>query len=194
MADAVQTDLALPDIDWDHYDTGGKMTAPPQAKDAAGQYIQYYVQAPQSFPEESFGNTQQGFLKVKLDTLVFQNNGAGIDGRQIRFQTISAKQYQDRQGKPINASQLGNYLTAAGQKPIANTVEDVKQAVRQTANALVPVTIEWEVYDNQTKQTVKAKYDDFDGPTGEKSPVVKTADNRVLVARAKVKNFVTRRA
>lgn len=199
MSDAIQDNLAVPDIDWDHYDTGGKRTAPPQATGPDGKYLTYYVQVQPNFPPEgdpnekqTFDKTQQGFLKVTLDPLTFVNSGAA-DGAQIRFQSLSAKQYTERKtGKPIDASQLGNYLIAAKTRPQANTVEAVKSAVRQTAGAIVPVFIEWEVYDKQTRQTVKAKYADFEGELGSKVPIVKTDDGRVLVARAKVKSFLTR--
>lgn len=190
MSDPVQTDLAVPDIDWNNYSSGGTFKVPPQAKDASGNVIQYFVQAPPSFKEEDFGRTQAGFLKVKLDPLTFVNNGDGVDGYQIRFQTISAKQYSNRDGKAINASQLGNYLMAAQTGLQPKTVDEYKSAINATAAKLLPVTIEWEVYDKTTQQTVRSKYDDFDGLPGSKSPVIKTDDGRTLVARAKVKNFV----
>ena len=190
MSDAIQTDLELPDIDWEHYDTGGKVKAPPQVKGTDGKYKVFYVQAPADFPEEAFTKTQQGFFKVNLDPLVLVNNGEG-DGYTIRFESLSAKQYTDRKtGNPINASQLGNYLMAAKVPPPIRDVDAYKAAIRATAGQAVPALLEWEVYDKQTQQTLRNKYDEFDGPAGAKSPVITTPDGRTLVARARVKSFI----
>lgn len=192
MSDSTQTDLQVPSIDWANYDTGNKVSAPPQAKDAKGQYIVYYAQLPTEFPEDAFGQTQQGFLKVKIDPLTLVNNGQGIDGHKLRFQSLSAKQYTTRDGKTLNASQLGNFLMAAKTGAQPSDVDGYKAAVRQTAGATIPITLEWELYDKQAGAQVKDRYDDFEGPTGSKSPVFTTPDGRTLVARAKVKNYITR--
>lgn len=192
MSDATQTGLQVPEIDWSNYDTGGKLTAPPQAKSADGKYIVYYAQLPAAFPDEAFGSTQQGYLKVNLDPLTLINAGPGIDGYQIRFQSASAKKYTSRDGKEINASQLGNFLVASKVGLQPTDLDGYKAAVRASAGGMVPITIEWEVYDKATTSQVRNKYDEFEGPIGQKVPVITTADNRTLVARAKVKNFVTR--
>lgn len=194
MSDTTQTTLQVPNIDWDNYDTGSKLTAPPQAKGSDGKYIVYYAQLPEQFTDEAFGSTQQGFLKVDLTPLVLVNGGPGIDGYTMKYnQSASAKPYE-KNGKTLAASQLGNFLRASGTdgfKP--QDIEGYKQAVRAAAGKTIPVILEWDCYDKQTASEVAKKYDDFAGPTGSKSPVITTPDGRTLVARARVKGFVTAR-
>lgn len=198
MSDATQTNLSTPEIDWDNYDTGGKMQAPPQAKDQSGKYITYFAKLPDTIPEEAFGNTQQGYLKVNLPPLFLVNSGPGVDGYEIRYQSLSAKKYTvtDRSTgaeKTLNASQLGNFLIAAETASMRPTdVDGYKAAVKAAGGHTVPVTLEWECYDKQTKSQVRNKYDEFEGAVGSKAPVITTADGRTLVARAKIKNFLTR--
>lgn len=190
--DAVQTELQVPQIDWDTFDTGGAKKAPPQAKGSDGKYIQYYVQAPESFTDAVFGPTQLGYLKAEIGPLTFVNSGAA-DGGKIMYQTVSSKPYE-KNGKPINANQFGTFLRAAGTATLLpNTVDGYKAATRAAANAIFPVIIEWELKDRETKEVVYKSYDAFPGNAGEKSPVV-TVNGRTLVAYARVKAFLSPRA
>lgn len=184
-------------MDWNNYDTGPKSSAPPQAKGADGRYIQYFAQLPNSIPEEAFKKTQAGNLMVTLDPVTLVNNGAGVDGYKVRFARASAKKYTNRDGKEIEASQMGNLLMATGAAKSLNpqTEDQYKAAVQASAGAIIPVFLEWSAYDNQAKVEVVSKYDQFEGAPGAKSPVVPAPDGqRKLVARAEIKSFLIPRA
>jgi hypothetical protein len=197
MSDAVQLDLdAQFGIDWDHYDTGSKLTPPPQATDGAGAPITYFGQvAPEvaSLPDEQlFSKTLEGNLKVTIPSITLINNGNGVDGITLKFVRMSGKRYTNKKtGLPTNASQLGNYIRSAqlaSLKP--NSEETFKAAVRASAGRMVAFQLDWSVYDKQAKKEVLKGYGNFAGPMGQKDPFVVTPDNRKLIARAEVARFI----
>lgn len=195
MADPTQLNLGTSDfLDWDNYDSGSAATKLPQAKDETGSSIVYYAQLPTEEGME-FGYTQNGDQKVTLDPVTITAPIA--TGFQLRFQQASQKRFTDRKtGKTLNASQVGNLLRAAGVASVfkPQTDGEYQQALKAAAGKIVPVVIDWECYDKTTKQTVVAGYDNFEGPSGGKNPVVTTQDGRKLVARARIKAFVQQTA
>lgn len=170
-----QLGLKEPDqIDWDNYNPGSSYQPPPPAKDANGNVIQYFGQAPTTF---SFEATDDQLLQAVVDPIKIVKSNNGADGYTVRFTRINVRPFQ-KDGKPINATSLGNYLKANGitAKPQRNV--EYEAAVKQTAGRVFPLTLDWYGKDKITGEVVRG-YDNFpedpDRP-GQKKAILKTGD------------------
>lgn len=208
---STQTNLKEPaKINWDDYHTGSKYQPPPPALGPDGKPIQYFAQVKTKFEEsKDFGVTDNGDRSYNLGPLTMVKNGGSVDGYQIKFAYVSTKQFE-KNGQPINANSVGNFLRSAGiqSKPQSNAEYD--QAVRATAGRVVPITLDWEARNKDTGEEVKgflAFPMDPDRP-GQRKTILKAGDqynildqkgqptgqtgtvkSEVLFANARVKYF-----
>ena len=110
---------------------------------------EYVVRAPETFPKEAFGRANSGALSAQVDPTIV---GPTNEGFQIRFQKISAKQYQ-RNGKLV--SQFGDYLRACGFRGKLANEQEQADAIEQTANRTYRVFGDWKAYHKDTQYSVK---------------------------------------
>ncbi len=179
MSDVAQLNLKEPDqIDWSNYNPGSKYLPPPPAKGVDGKPITYFGQLPKEF---TFEADQEGYLQALVDPIVLTKNGQGVDGYSIRFTRVSVKQFQNKQGKPVNASSFGNLLRAASSTAKPQKNAEYEFALKQVGGRVVPFTIEWRAKNKDTGEEVKG-YDNFpDDPErpGFKKPILRAGDQVV---------------
>lgn len=125
----------------------------------------YQVRAPESFPAESFGASQAGFLTSRVDPTII---GPTNEGFTVRFTKVSAKPWKDKSG--LTVSQLGRYLKATG---LSETVPADPQAqadaVARTANAVYKAQLDWRAYCKGCGFTIEGEEKFFsDGNGGHK--------------------------
>lgn len=171
-----QLGIKEPDpVDWDNYNPGSTYKAPPPAKTIDGKPITYFGQAPKDF---TFEATDDQLLQVVVDPIKIVKSTNGQDGYVIRFSRINARQFKGKDGKPINATSLGNYLRANGitAKPQRNV--EYEAAIKQTAGRVFPMVLDWFGKDKVTGTVVRG-YDNFpDDPErpGQKKAILKAGD------------------
>lgn len=134
--------LPVQELDLDNYADAKEAAPLPKAG-------VYTVQAPDSFPSSAFGATKLGNLSVQIDPTIIAPSNQGF---KIRFTKVSAKQFQ-RSGK--TASQLGDYLRAAGLREKFSTVQQQADAVEMTANRQYQVELDWRAYNKNTGFTLE---------------------------------------
>jgi len=150
MADVSQLGLDSPDpIDYDQYDEGGGSAATlPPTLDEEGNNIIFTLEVGEKI---AFSRAQSsGKLMATIDTMkVVEPEGGG----EVRFTRASSKQFE-RKGKPINASQMGNFLRSAGiELPRNPTNQDLADACEAAKGALVRAVCDWRAYDKETRTT-----------------------------------------
>lgn len=187
MTDLAGLNLKEPEqIDWDNYNPGSKYVAPPPAKGADGKYLTYFGQIPQTVGEtDTLGVTKdEGYRTFLIDPIKIVKSGTA-DGYQLRFSRVSTKPFAGKDGKPINANGVGNFLRAASilAKPQKNS--EYEAAVKATRGRVVPLTVEWFARNKDTGEQVRG-YDNFpedpDRP-GQKKSILKAGD--VVLVRDK---------
>lgn len=139
MADVAQMNtVAFDPIDMDSYEEGGKsfVALPPEGK--------YWGQAP-IFTDESFQLTKENYRKVIIDPITIVNSDVG-NGYQIRFSSLSAKKYSNR-----NGSQVLDFLRACGiSAPITSDAE-LQAYVKACSGKSFQFALVWEGYDKLDK-------------------------------------------
>lgn len=143
MADVAQLNLVEPDqIDFDKYeDGGGKSYGPP----AEGRYFAKVPLIPVSDDPAVFQSTREGYLKIKVDPLAV----VGTE-YNVRFTTLSAKKYSNREG-----NQILDFIHACGLDLRPKTNEEYKQAVRLCSGKTAQFGLIWEAYNKDTEETTK---------------------------------------
>lgn len=126
-------------LDLDTYaDIGGGQERKPRFQfPKAGRYT---LRAPDSFPDEAFGRTQKDTLSVQIDPTIV---GPTNEGLTVRFQRISGTTYE-RKGSLV--SKIGDYLRACGLRGRLSSEEEVKDAIRSTANMIYEAQLDWRLY------------------------------------------------
>lgn len=125
-------------LDLDTYsDIGGGERKPRFQFPKAGRYT---LRAPDAFPDEAFGRTQKGSLSVQIDPTIV---GPTNEGLTVRFQRISGTTYE-RKGQPV--SKVGDYLRSCGLRGRLSNEEEVKDAIRSTANTIYEAQLDWRLY------------------------------------------------
>lgn len=178
MSDMAQTQLAEPNqIDWDNYNPTSKWIAPPPALGVDGAPITYFgqIKALGAWSDKDFGVTKDTppLRQYQVGPLTLVKSGAS-DGYLIRFAYVSTKQFE-KNGKPINASSVGNFLKSAGltAKPQTNAQYDA--AIRATSGRVVSFTIDWEARNKDTGEEVRGYLAFPDDPTrpGQKKAILR---------------------
>ncbi len=140
-ADVAGMDYKAPDqIDYTKWEGGGpKSYAPPPEG-------RYFATAP-IFPLDDdpavFGRTKNGDLKISLDPIKLQ----GVD-YTIRFTTLSAKKYSNRE-----SNQIVDFIKACGLNLQPQTEQEYKDAVRQCSGRSFQFNLIWEAYNKDTQET-----------------------------------------
>lgn len=180
-------------LDLDEYPDTGSFTMPTKGK--------YQVQAPDTFPEEAFGETKAGAMSVEVSPTLVARYEDGVakpvTPLKLRFQRVSAKVFLR---KGLKASQLGDYLRACGVRGKLASDEDRVNAVAQTANRLYDIILDWRAYNKNTGFSVEGMENfEPDGKGGflpfVKDPNEKDGEgNPVRVpARLYIRNFLSAR-
>jgi hypothetical protein len=176
MADVAGFDAILFDPIEGDYQEGGKafVELPPEGK--------YMGQAP-VFTDESFTNTREGYLKVIVDPITVQNPGGPGDGYKIRFSSLSAKKYSNR-----NASQVMDFLRACGLNVKPNSTEEVKQYIKACSGRTFQFALAWEGYDKNDPDRQIRGQEAFGG----QRYVTSNVDETVKIwANGKVKFYIS---
>lgn len=100
----------------------------------------YTLQAPQAFPEGTFGVSRAGALTAQIDPTIV---GPTNEGFTLRYIKVSGKVYK-RDGQ--NVSQIGDYLKAVGVTGVFATPQDLADAVELTAGATYQAELDWRAY------------------------------------------------
>lgn len=180
--DTAGINLKEPDqIDWANYNPGGKYQAPPPAVGVDGKPAVYYGTAPQfkTGPDGRLLNeevTDEGLLQVIIDPIKITKSGSA-DGYEIRFTRASVRQFTGKDGKPKNASMLGNYLRAAGVTAKPQKNQEYRSAVVMTSGKIFPFTVDWFAKNKETGEVVRG-YNNFpvDPATGQRKAILKAGD------------------
>lgn len=105
----------------------------------------YTVQAPDSFPAESFTRSNKsGALGVEIGPTIV---GGAFDGFKIRYQRVYATTWVDKKsGKTVSG--IGNYLAANGVKGVLSDEQALADAVESTAGRTYEVLVDWKIDKN----------------------------------------------
>jgi hypothetical protein len=104
----------------------------------------YTVQAPDKFPQPTFGRSKADALTARVDPIIVGPDSAGYT---LKFTNPSAKVYK-RQG--VNVSQIGDYLRACGIRGKIVDEQSLADAVESTANLTYQVDVDWRAYNKAT--------------------------------------------
>lgn len=223
MSDPTMTDVKVPGTEWmSNYDTGrSDFIAPPQAKEVLPNgkvvFTKFLVQAPGDAgvkvrgPEGNWLKTADGYLKIVVDGAKLVDSGYVL--KETHIGTAQYKKYgKDRQptGELRNASPALDYFHAFGIDLQPGSAEDYETYARATVDRQAQVTIDWSAWDNDAKQTVADRWEDFplvdansteqvdafkrlypgQDPTGKRLPFLERNGKRFW-ARAEVKRWIS---
>lgn len=195
MADVNGLGLKEPDqVDWEKLGKASNYVAPPPVKGADGRYIIYFGQLPTTITLDVDDN---GFRTYLLDPIKLVKNGAGIDGRELRFTRVGLKSFSN-----------GNNSTALLLKSVGSPTKPQKTAeydaaVKQVAGKVASFSIDWEARNKDTGETVRG-YDNFpddpdrpgmkksilrQGDTYMEDGVERTVQSEVLFANPRIRFF-----
>jgi hypothetical protein len=207
MSDTSGLELREPDrMDWDNYNPGSRYSAPPQAGtfNEQGKFIPttYFGQLPTNIIPEVQAST--GLRQYLIDPVKLVRSGAN-DGYEIRFTRAGVKKWMDKNGKPINASMVGNLLKSVGVTAKPQATKEYDAAMKLAAGKVAAFTIDWEARNKDTGEKVEGYVNFPDDPArpGQKKSVLKEGDvyrtkegveakvtSPVLFANARIRFFV----
>lgn len=142
MADVSQMSLLEPDlILFEKYEDGNKSFGPPPE----GRYFARIPVFPSNDDPAVFGSTQAGYLKINIPPIEV----VGTDYK-IRFTSLSAKKYSNREG-----NQIIDFVRACGLDLRPTTNEEYKAAVRQCSGRTAQFGLVWEAYNKADQTTTK---------------------------------------
>lgn len=144
-----------PQIDWDNYNPGSKYTPPPVPVGGDGKNLVFTGQVQGITPGEDKDNNRQ----YVLDPIKLVKMGQGLDGYEIRFTYVGTKPFE-KNGKPINASPVGNVLKSAQVVAKPQTVNQYDAAMNMVKGRTVQFTADWEARNKETGETVRG-YSNF---------------------------------
>ena len=202
-------------MDWDNYNPGSTYQAPPPALTAEGNPILYTALVPTEIGSTVNGKadpTKDGFAQWTLDPLILQSSLTDptltpiVKGYKIRFASVNTKKYTGRDGKPTNASSVGNFLRSAQVVAKPQDNKQYEMAVQQAKGRPVTVVLDWTARNKDTQEEIRGyknfplidasnpslgrksilhrgdTYTDKDGQT-------QTVTSEVLFANARVRYF-----
>lgn len=207
MANPVE-DVKIPDPSFmENYDFGGDYTPPPQPKtvDEKGKatFIKFTAQAPSAdkinLRDKATGKwltTREGLLKAVIEGIKLVDSG--YEFRETHIGTGQYKKYRGGQptGESRNASPALDYLHAHGISSKQITFDSAgayEEAFKHTADRQFLVTADWGAYDNDAKQDVASKWEDFPvdpDNAGARLPYIERNGKRFW-ARMQVKRYVS---
>jgi len=207
MADTAGLKYTEPEqMDWDHYNPSSKYAPPPQCgvlgPDGKLTSTIFYGTLPKVIVEEISATTQ--LRQYLLDPIVLVRSGES-DGYQIRFTRASVKKWAGKDGKPINASMVGNLLKSVGITAKPQRTVEYDAAMKLAAGKVAAFTIDWQARNKDTGEVVEGYANFPDDPLrpGMKKTVLKEGDtyrtkegaeakvtSPVLFANARVRFFV----
>lgn len=154
MADVGQFALLEPEaIDYENESTGGggQNYAPPVEGRYTGKAPFFKDNGSgQITPDNHFGATQAGYLKVAVEPIEIV--GPTGQGYNIRFSSLSAKKYSNREG-----NQIIDFLRACGNPARPKTNDEYKSAVKMCSGKLFDFALVWEAYNKDTQETTKGE-------------------------------------
>lgn len=184
--DLSQLNLNEPEkMDWDNYHEGSSYRRPPVPIGPDGKARVFYAKVPNQI---SFGNTKAGDLTIEIGTnrdlpgMTIVKSGNGADGYELRNTRASVKKWTNKKtGEPMNVSQAGNFLKAAGVQAKPQTPQEYAAAALATRGKVVALTTDWQAYDKSTGESIEG-YSNFpDDPErpGEKKAIVNKGDTYI---------------
>jgi hypothetical protein len=173
-------------IDWNTY-TGTKAsnyTPPPIPVGKDGKRLTFEGVLPPQFVYSA----KDGILQVLADPIVIK----GLN-YNIRFNNISAKRFQNSDGK--DQSFLADFVKAVDKNARPATAQDYIRTIDGFARRTFKFRADWEAYDKESGKTVAKKYAEFpldatvnDGFT--RTPWVTLPDGRKVFANLKIKSYL----
>lgn len=162
-ADVAQTGLKQFDpIDYEKYEDAGasKSYAPPAPGKYTGRAPIIKDDGTDVISEtNSFGRTQQGYLKLQLDPIEVLDAPQGP--YQVRFTRLSGKKSANR-----NASQIVDFLRACGIAARPMNEQELRAACRMASGRTFQFSLTWEGYNKDTQ--TRYRLEDF--PLDENAP------------------------
>jgi hypothetical protein len=201
-------------MDWDNYNPGSNYQAPPPALDDNGDPIIYFATVPTEIPSTVNGKadtTKEGYAQWQLDPLVLVDSSLPaltpkIKGYKVRFASVNTKKFL-RDGKPTNASSIGNFLRSAKVSAKPQTNQQYEQAMTVAKGRTVSVVLDWTARNKDTNEEIRG-YKNFPlldpslGPNGPRKAILKRGDtytapdgstmtvqSEVLFANARVRYY-----
>ena len=143
-ADVAQTNLVeLDPLNWDEYkdssDLGSKYAPPSEGK--------YFATAP-IITDSNFTATREGYLKCNLEPFKVLNPGKEGDGYEVKYQSLSAKKYKNREG-----SQMADFLRACGVAARPATNDQMRTALKMCSGRRFQFGLVWEAYNKITQES-----------------------------------------
>ena len=180
MSDTAQLNLTEPtQTNWDAKVEGSKYSAPPPAKDAAGKYITYFAQLPQSIGNpDTFEVTADNYRRFQLGPLTLVKSGSH-DGYVIKYYSTTLRPMVDRKtGKPRDINSTALMLKAANVAARPQKTADYENTIKLARGKIIPITIEWMAKNRDTGEEVDG-FDLFpldpDRP-GQRKAILKAGD------------------
>ena len=150
VADPVQNNLNPFDIiDFESYSDGGtgKSYAPPVEGTYTGKAPVILDDGSDTISAtNSFGRTNEGYLKLQLDPIVVV--GGPANGYEVRFTRLSSKKFKNKE-----ASQTLNFLRACGIDARPKSEAELRQALRMASNRTFQFSLIWEAYNKDADET-----------------------------------------
>tara|TARA_R110000868_G_scaffold408098_1_gene690276 strand:- start:308 stop:913 length:606 start_codon:yes stop_codon:yes gene_type:complete len=192
-ANVAQMDLTPFDIlDFDNYEDGGsagpaKSFAPP----AEGRYTGRISALPDdgtdvSSSTNAFGRTQEGYLKLTLDTIEVLDPAA--NSYSVRFTRLSSKKYAKR-----NGSQVLDFLRACGIDARPKSEVELRAILKTAVGRPFQFQLVWEAYNKDTQESTSGSENFPKTATGEPQAWIRDEfdDKKRWFANGKVRYFVS---
>ncbi len=190
-SDVAQMDLKPFDVlDFDAYQDGGSGSGKSYAPPAEGRYT---GRVPQILDDgtdvisttNAFGRTQEGYLKLQLDTIDILDPAA--NGYQVRFTRLSSKKYAKR-----NGSQVMDFLRACGIEARPTSEAELRAVIKQAAGRPFTFQLNWEGYNKDTQENIPSEAFATDASGKRATYIVDEFDSsKKWFANGKVRYFVS---
>lgn len=86
-------------------------------------------------------------MKLNLDPIKITNPNAAGDGYEVKYQSLSAKKYKNREG-----SQMADFLRACGVGARPTTNDQMRSALKMCSGRKFQFGLVWEVYNKTTQE------------------------------------------
>lgn len=193
VADVAQMDLRPFDqIDFDNYEDGGstgtsKSFAPPAEGRYTGRLVALLDDGTDVISStNSFGRTQEGYLKIQLDSIEIMDPSA--NGYQVRFTRLSSKKYAKR-----NGSQVLDFLRACGIDARPTSEAELRALLKTAVGRPFQFQLIWEAYNKDTQENTTGVDNFPKDASGAPQPWIKDEfdDKKRWFANGKLRYFVS---
>jgi hypothetical protein len=192
-ADVSQMNLKPFDpIDYDNYDDGPKGGGTSYAPPAEGRYTGRIAALPDDGSDvisstNSFGRTQEGYLKVQLPDIEILEGTA--NGYKVKYTRLSSKKYAKK-----NGSQALDFLRACGIDARPQSEAELRSLLKQTVGRPFQFQLIWQAYDKNSETEIRGA-ENFpllpDGVTRQSWIKDKFDDTKRWFANGTVRYFVS---